>query len=131
MEDGPCQQVGEITYKQEIVDLAVLAGLGPVSVYQVGDLGKGEETDPQGQNYARQIKAGIQGQVQVGQEEIRVLEKAQQQHIKGNASGQDLLAADEMLFRVAHQPLPDHVIDHNGQEYQRQILDIPPGIEKQ
>ena len=81
MDDGPRDQLGEKADKQTVAQEAVLPGLTPVGIDNVGNLLECEKGDGQRQDDSVEVEAGAQRLIGDVDEEIRVFEIAQQPHV--------------------------------------------------
>ena len=122
-------ELREIRYKQAIVDEAVFLGGPGAGVAEVCDLLKREERDGQWQYNRRHGHRLRQQAVGLLDREMGILEIAQQPKVHRDPGRQPRRAPPLPPAETPPHRHPHRKVEPNGDQQQRQIGRIPPGIE--
>ena len=128
-DNGACDQLGEQGDVCRKIDEILLRRPAPVHVHRVADELKGVKTDADGQSNLQQRDGKPGDGVEIFKKEIRVFEKAQDAGAEKERQNQKELRRPPAPVFLDQQA--GNVAAQNGEEHQKHIARLAPGIEKQ
>ena len=132
VQDRPRDQVREVGDEERVVHEVVLAHLALGRVDQIGDLGKRVERDAERQDDLADRPVGAEGVVEIVDEEVGVLEIAQQQQIERDAEHEQALRPPRLPRpQEALDPGADVEVDEDREREQQDVLRAPPAVEEE
>ena len=128
MEDRSRNQMRKIGDEKTVFDEAPLAGVAAINVGKVGDLGKGEERDTQGQHDGKRRVLRCRERIEDLNAEIRVFVESERSQVDRDRSRKQSVAR---LAALSRDQQAHCVIEHDGDQDDRDKMDVPVAVEGQ
>ena len=126
MHDGAGDQMGEENHEQPEIPQPEFRHVAAADIHQQGDLLEGVEADAEGEQDCGDEKMRAREHVDRVDEVISVFVVGQQADIHHHGQGEQPAAA---AWRRVQHDAGDQVVEQNAGEQQRQIPQIPTGVE--
>ena len=133
-DDRAGDQMRKETDEEAVAEEVVLAGVSVIGVHQVSDLLECEEGNGEREHEGWQLPTGAERHADGVDQEVAVLEIAQQPQVHGNPERQQAtrrLGRCAAFPRAPLQERPQREVEQDRKQNQRNELPVPPRIERQ